>query len=74
VLTGDLLTLRRGRARPSARIICNDYHEDERSIHKLAARVPQAELLCTGHSGWRGRYREALAAYLPAEGGPARGD
>ncbi len=69
LFTGDLLTLRRGRARPSARIICNDFQEDQRSIRKLAERVPQADLLCTGHGGWTSRYREAMAAYLPADGG-----
>jgi hypothetical protein len=54
-------------------MICNDIREDERSIHTLAARVPQADLLCTGHSGWTGGYREALAAYLPAGAGAAPG-
>ncbi len=74
LFTGDLLTLHRGQAHPSARIICNDFLEDQRSIRKLAERVPQADLLCTGHGGWTRSYRQALAAYLPAEGGPARGD
>jgi hypothetical protein len=42
--------------------------ENERSIYKLAARVPQADLLCTGHGGWTAAYREAMAGYLPADG------
>ncbi len=74
LFTGDLLTLHRGRARPSARVLCNDFQEDQRSIRKLAERVPQADLLCTGHGGWTRGYRQAMAAYLPADGGPGRGD
>ncbi len=73
LFTGDLLGLRAGRARPSPRLICNDVKENERSIHKLAGRVPQADLLCTGHGGWTREYRVAMAAYLPADGGAARG-
>ena len=68
LFTGDLLSLRGGKARPSARIICNDPEEDERSIYKLAARVPLADLMCTGHTGWTRDYRAAMSAYLP--GGP----
>jgi hydroxyacylglutathione hydrolase len=68
LFTGDLLTLRRGRAGSSPRLICNDVKENERSIYKLAARVPQADLLCTGHGGWTAAYREAMAGYLPADG------
>jgi hydroxyacylglutathione hydrolase len=64
LFTGDLLILRGGKARPSARIISNDSEEDRRSIYKLAARVPRADLLCTGHSGWTRDYRAAMSAYL----------
>jgi glyoxylase-like metal-dependent hydrolase (beta-lactamase superfamily II) len=67
LFTGDLFGLRGGRVRPSPRIICNDIRENVRSIHKLARRVPQAELLCTGHGGWTFEYRAAMAAYLPAD-------
>jgi glyoxylase-like metal-dependent hydrolase (beta-lactamase superfamily II) len=69
LFTGDLLGLRDGRVRPSPRIICNDVQEDIRSIHKLARRVPQAEVLCTGHGGWSFDYRAAMAGYLPADDG-----
>jgi glyoxylase-like metal-dependent hydrolase (beta-lactamase superfamily II) len=72
LFTGDLLSLRGGVARPGARIISNDPVENERSIHKLAARVPQAELLATGHSGWTRDYLGAMAAYLPAADEAAR--
>jgi glyoxylase-like metal-dependent hydrolase (beta-lactamase superfamily II) len=72
LFTGDLLDLRGGEARPGARILSNDAAENERSIHKLAARVPQAELLCTAHGGWTRDYRAAMAAYLPATGGAPR--
>jgi glyoxylase-like metal-dependent hydrolase (beta-lactamase superfamily II) len=74
LFTGDLLILHRGRARPGPRMICNDPLENERSIRKLAERVPQAELLGTGHGGWTHGYREAMAAYLPADNGAGRGD
>lgn len=67
LFTGDLLALKEGRARPSPRWICNDVEEDERSIHRLAARVPRAGLLCTGHSGWTSDYRAALASYFPVQ-------
>ena len=70
LFTGDLLSLRDGRARPSARIICNDAEEDERSIYKLVSRVPQADLLCTGHTGWTRDYRAAMADYLSAAPSP----
>jgi hydroxyacylglutathione hydrolase len=73
LFTGDLLGLRGGRARPGPRLLCNDVEENERSIRKLAARVPQAELLCTGHGGWTRAYRQAMAGYLPADGGAERG-
>ena len=67
LFTGDLLTLRRGLARPSPRLICNDVAEDERSIFRLAARVPSVGLLCTGHSGCTSDYRAALAGYFPKQ-------
>jgi glyoxylase-like metal-dependent hydrolase (beta-lactamase superfamily II) len=68
LFTGDLFGLRGGRVRPSPRIICNDTQENERSIRELARRVPQVELLCTGHGGWTTDYRAAMAGWLP-EGG-----
>jgi hydroxyacylglutathione hydrolase len=68
LFTGDLLVLKRGRAAPGSRLINNDVAEAERSIHKLAERVPEASLLCTGHSGYTTDYRYAMARYLPAKG------
>ena len=67
LFTGDLLVLKRGRAEPGSRIISNDVAESERSIHKLAERVPEASLLCTGHSGYTTDYRYAMARYLPGK-------
>ena len=67
LFTGDLLGLRNGRARPGPRFLCNDAKENERSLYKLAARVPQASLLCTGHAGWTREYRAAMAGYLAGE-------
>jgi hydroxyacylglutathione hydrolase len=67
LFTGDLLVLKRGAAAPSSRLISNDVDECERSIRKLAAEVPAASLLCTGHSGYSTDYRRAMGRYLPAE-------
>ena len=67
LFTGDLLTLRRGRARPSPRLISNDAAEGERSLFRLAAQVPYARWLCTGHSGCTSDYRAALAGYFPEQ-------
>jgi hydroxyacylglutathione hydrolase len=64
LFTGDLLVLKHGRAAPSSRLISNDVAEEERSIHKLAERVPAAALLCTGHSGYTTDYAFAMAPYL----------
>jgi len=68
LFTGDLLVLKHGRAAPGARFITNDVEESERSIHRLAERVPGASLLCTGHSGYTTDYRYAMARYLPGKG------
>jgi glyoxylase-like metal-dependent hydrolase (beta-lactamase superfamily II) len=68
LFTGDLLVLKRGRAMPGSRLISNDVEESERSIRKLAERVPEAALLCTGHSGYTTDYRYAMARYLPGKG------
>ena len=67
LFTGDLLTLKRGRARPSPRLISNDVAEEERSLFRLAAQVPSVRLLCTGHSGCTSNYRAALAGYFPEQ-------
>jgi hydroxyacylglutathione hydrolase len=68
LFTGDLLVLKRGRAEPGSRIISNDVAESERSMRRLSERVPEASLLCTGHSGYTTDYRYAMARYLPAKG------
>ncbi len=68
LFTGDLLVLKRGRAAPGSRLISNDVEESERSIHRLAELVPEASLLCTGHSGYTTDYRYAMARYLPGKG------
>jgi glyoxylase-like metal-dependent hydrolase (beta-lactamase superfamily II) len=68
LFTGDLLVLKRGRAAPGSRLINNDVEESGRSIHRLAERVPEASLLCTGHSGYTTDYRHAMARYLPGKG------
>jgi hypothetical protein len=53
---------------PGSRLISNDAEENERSMRELAERVPEASLLCTGHSGYTTDYRYAMARYLPAKG------
>jgi len=68
LFTGDLLVLKKGRAAPCSPLISNDASECERSIRKLAVRVPAAALLCTAHSGFSTDYGCAMARYLHGKG------
>ena len=63
LFTGDLLTLRRGRARPTPRLISEDVEQGARSIARLAAEVRHADLLCTAHSGYTSDYRSAMEGW-----------
>jgi hydroxyacylglutathione hydrolase len=65
LFTGDLLVLRGGRARPTSRLMSNDVEQGRRSIHRLVELVPDAALLCTGHSGCTTDYASAVAEYRP---------
>jgi hydroxyacylglutathione hydrolase len=68
LFTGDLVRLRRGRAVPSPRLITEDVAEDARSIARLAAQVPSADLLCTTHFGCTADYAYAMEAWRGGAG------
>jgi hydroxyacylglutathione hydrolase len=63
LFTGDLIALKRGRARTSSAIITEDVAEDARSIARLASAVSAAALLCTAHTGYTRDYALAMEGW-----------
>jgi glyoxylase-like metal-dependent hydrolase (beta-lactamase superfamily II) len=66
LFTGDLLMLRRGRARPTPAFISEDREESSRSIARLAAEVDNVAILCTAHSGHTTDYALAVKEWRAA--------
>lgn len=68
LFTGDLLSLRAGRATPLSRLFSMDWERQRASVHRLAG-LPLADVewLCTAHSGAAQDVRRALAGLLDGE-------